>query len=518
MIRKIAIFGEPLTGKSTIAEELNKKIKDLKVVEASANLIYLIANNFKKLPSKENVLISKLKDAFNKKSSKRKISREKAREIFSFLRNKYSVNFIGKALDEIYSKEEKILLSGLRGYKNASYLKNKDYLIIYLKANKKALVNRFIKKRKYTRKTALEELQKENKLYHTKKIEKIADIVFDSSRLSKNKIVKEIKRKIEEVKECKRCINTDENSFIEFNKKGYCKACETYLKNFDKNSLKKELKLFKSFIGTGKGKYDMMVGLSGGKDSSATLYRVKKMGFTPLAFTFDLGYFHPYIYRRAKNISKKLEVDYEIIPVKRYLTKKMLKRFKRLSEIYKRNKKEEFIVDYVNGRTGYKGVIRPCWVCRELIIHARYFEALKHGVKVIAVGINEWTSLNKTTSKKGFNVSAIRKLKPFKNKPAVYIVHFPFLTQTKLRDTKKILKEMGWNYYKNIQSNAASCLLAHSAEKQLFDNLGFHPDTTRLAREVTVGFMTKEEAKKALKKITKSKYTIPEVLKKAKLI
>jgi hypothetical protein len=196
----------------------------------------------------------------------------------------------------------------------------------------------------------------------------------------------------------------------------------------------------------------------------------------------------------------------------------MLQKFKKMKEIYRRNNKKEFISDYINGREWYKGVIRPCWVCRKLIIHAYYFEALKHGVRVLAIGINEWTSLNKTTSKKGFKVSAIRKLKPFKNKPAVYIVHFPFLTQTKLKETKKILKKIGWNYYRGVQSNAASCLLACAAEKPLYDNLGFHPDTTRLAREVTVGFLTKDEAKKALKKITKLKYNVPSILRKAKLV
>ena len=76
---------------------------------------------------------------------------------------------------------------------------------------------------------------------------------------------------------------------------------------------------------------------------------------------------------------------------------------------------------------------------------------------------------------------------------------------------------MGWNYYHNVQSNAASCLLADAAEKPLYKNLGFHPDTTRLAREVTVGFLTKKKAKRALKKVKRSRYTIPQILKKANL-
>lgn len=320
------------------------------------------------------------------------------------------------------------------------------------------------------------------------------------------------------IQECKKCINTNQNPHITFNKGGYCYICESFTKNFDKKVLAKELKFLKSFIGSGKGKYDIMVGLSGGKDSSATLYRLKQMGFTPLAYTFDTGYFHPYIYKRARNVAKMCGVDYEIISVKQYLTPKMLRRFRRMSEIYKRNKKEEFVKDYSEGREGYKGVIRPCWVCRELIIHARYYEALKHGVQVIATGLNEWTSLKQSTMGKKFTVSAIKELKPFPKKPAVYIIHFPFLIQAKLKDTRKILKKMGWNYYHTVQSNAASCLLAWAAEKPLYKYLSFHPDTTRLSREVTVGFLTKKEAKKALEKVRKCPYTIPQILKRAGLV
>ena len=142
------------------------------------------------------------------------------------------------------------------------------------------------------------------------------------------------------MKECKRCINTSQNPFIEFNKSGYCNTCEMYLKNFSKVALKKELRFLKSFIGKGKKKYDIMVGLSGGKDSSATLYQLKEMGFTPLAYTFNTGYFPPYIYRRAKSVAKKCGVDYQIIPVKKYLTNDMRQRFRRMAELYKRNKKE----------------------------------------------------------------------------------------------------------------------------------------------------------------------------------
>ena len=321
------------------------------------------------------------------------------------------------------------------------------------------------------------------------------------------------------MKECKKCINTSQNPFIKFSKDGYCHVCEAYKKNFDKKTLAEELKFFKSFRDNSKARHDIIVGLSGGKDSSATLYKIKKMGFNPLAFTLDTGYFPSYIFQRARNVAERMcQVDHEVIPVQKYTTKQDLKLFRRMAQFYSKNKKEEFIKDYATGRRDYQGVVRPCWVCRKILIRAYYSEALKHGVRVVALGINEWTSLKQTTSGKGYTISAIRKLKPFPNKPAVYIVHFPFLIQAKLKDTKEILKKIGWNYYQSVQSNAASCLLAYAAEKPSYDNLGFHPDTTRLAREVTVGFLTKQEARKALKKSRKCKYSVPQILKKAKLI
>jgi len=315
--------------------------------------------------------------------------------------------------------------------------------------------------------------------------------------------------------ECKRCINTSDNSFIRFNNAGYCAVCEVYEKYFDAGMLKKELIFLQSFAKKRKGKYNVMVGLSGGKDSSATLYLAKKIGLSPLAFSLNTGYFPDYIFRRAKAVAKACKTDYKILTIKQYVTKKTIQKFRQMSMLYERNNKNEFTDDYVKGRIGYQGIVRPCWVCRNILIRAYYNEALKHNVQIVILGINEWTCLKKSTTKKRLSFSAIRKLKPFKNKPAVFIVHLPFLLQMKLRETKNILKRIRWNYYKKVQSNAYSCLLACAAEKQLYKNLGFHPDTTRLAREVTVGFLSKKEARNALKRVKTCRYTVKEVLSKA---
>ena len=146
---------------------------------------------------------------------------------------------------------------------------------------------------------------------------------------------------------------------------------------------------------------------------------------------------------------------------------------------------------------------------------------MRHGVRVIVLGINEWAGLSQNSGSKKFVFSAIRKLQPFKNKPAVYVVHLPFLLQRKIGDTKKILKQLGWKIPRGerlVESNSNSCLFARAAESKARRMLGFHPDATRLAREVTVGFITKGEARRALEKNHHYQYSVKRVLKNAKVI
>lgn len=112
-------------------------------------------------------------------------------------------------------------------------------------------------------------------------------------------------------------------------------------------------------------------------------------------------------------------------------------------------------------------------------------------------------------------------MRPYKNKPAIYIVHLPFLLQRNIKNTKNILKDLRWKKpigENLIESNSNSCLFALAAEDRATKMLGFHPDTTRLAREVTAGFISKKEAKLALSKKHKYPHTVSEVLKRANII
>lgn len=322
--------------------------------------------------------------------------------------------------------------------------------------------------------------------------------------------------------ECKICINTTKNPSIHIDENGICSVCNHFNEYFNKQDLDKELKFIKEFI-TNK-KYDCMVGLSGGKDSSAMLYTVKQMGFTPLAFSFKAGYneMTNTVKEKIDRITQNMDVDYEIIDIHKHISDVDKSCFEKMGEVYDKPYSTEteklFKEIYCEGRKYYSTkqnvefpFIRPCQICRKVAIKAYYEEAVKRNIKIVFVGINEWAS------NKDNKYSAIRKLKPFEDKPEVYIVHLPFLVGRKYEDLPEILEKIGWireNLDHEVDTGGSACLLARACEKKANELLGFHLDSARLSREITVGFISKEKAKEAIKYGSReSEYSVNEVLK-----
>lgn len=330
------------------------------------------------------------------------------------------------------------------------------------------------------------------------------------------------------MKICKRCINTTNNPSITIDGEGICNVCRDYEKKYDEKKLDEEFEFLKTFIDDNK-EFNSMVALSGGKDSSAMLYSVNELGFKPLAFTFEVGYniLTEKLKVKIANICKNIGVKHEYIDIHPYITEIDRECFRKTAELYDKsidnNSKEEFKKIYFEGRKHYSTkdktimpFVRPCQICRKIAIKAYYGEAIKRNIRIVFVGINEWTGLSNNT------YTSIRELKPFADKPSVFIVHLPFLLHRKLNDLNSILSKIGWEREtgdNKVDTGGSACMLARIAEAKSTDMLGFNIDESRLSREITVGFLDRDTALEAIKNSKRSiDKTMNEVLRESDIL
>ena len=119
-------------------------------------------------------------------------------------------------------------------------------------------------------------------------------------------------------KMCKRCVSDTSISSLELDSNGICQYCKIH-DEMDKeyplnnNSFSKLLTICKKIKTDGKNKrYDCVVGISGGKDSSYLLYLVKKkLQLRPLAVHYDNGFDSDTSVSNILRICEKLDVDLE---------------------------------------------------------------------------------------------------------------------------------------------------------------------------------------------------------------
>jgi len=105
---------------------------------------------------------------------------------------------------------------------------------------------------------------------------------------------------------------------IKFDSLGNCNHCNNYFNNFTKLQYQGEASdkiirdIVKKIKDTGRrSKYDCLIGVSGGVDSSYVAYLVKELGLRPLAVHMDNGWDSIEAVENIKNICNKLDIDYQ---------------------------------------------------------------------------------------------------------------------------------------------------------------------------------------------------------------
>ena len=115
---------------------------------------------------------------------------------------------------------------------------------------------------------------------------------------------------------CNYCVMDTSDEMIEFDNSGRCNHCLSFEKNIKPILIqKKDKKLFEKLIKKIKNeeknkKYDSIIGLSGGTDSSYIVHLAKLNGLRPLIIHFDNGWDSELAIQNIENIIKKTNFDY----------------------------------------------------------------------------------------------------------------------------------------------------------------------------------------------------------------
>jgi N-acetyl sugar amidotransferase len=249
---------------------------------------------------------------------------------------------------------------------------------------------------------------------------------------------------------CTRCLMDSTVRGIRFDSNGICNFCrmhdqleqqhpldETGKKNFEK--------LIAKIKKDGKNKeYDCIVGVSGGRDSTYTLYTAVKAGLRPLAVHFDNGWNSEIAVNNIKNTTNKLNIDLHTVVADWEEFKDLQIAFLKASV-----SDAEVPTDYV-------------------IISTMFQEANNAGVKYILNGHSfrtegiaplGWTyedgrylkSVHKQFGKMkitSFPIISLTELLYYTFVKQIKFIHVPEFVEYKQSDVDRVLtEECGWKYY-----------------------------------------------------------------------
>lgn len=291
---------------------------------------------------------------------------------------------------------------------------------------------------------------------------------------------------------CEKCIMDKSAPEITFNEEGICNFCiqaEQSLKDVEKE--KHKLSYFVEEIKKSKGKYNCLIGLSGGLDSSYLLHKAVEMGLKPLCFSVDNGWQNPLADENIMKLVEGMQVPYYRYPID-------LKEFRDLQSA--------FI------QAGQKNIEIPT---DHILFATTYEMAEKYGIKWILSGGNVATESIMPASW-GYNARDLVHLKDvYKKMKGKKIKHSPTLSLLKWNwlkwaknirilylldytgyDRGEALKILGEKYdYKPYHEKHCESMFTWWFQNwYLFEKFGIDKRKAHLSSLIASGQMTRSEA------------------------
>ncbi len=312
------------------------------------------------------------------------------------------------------------------------------------------------------------------------------------------------------MRRCTRCILPETFPRIKFNDKGVCNYCHDFKgkKKLEEdkaiyfNKFKKLIKQIKS-----KHDYDCTLSYSGGKDSTYTLYILKKIfNLRVLTLTFDNGFLPEQTFKNIRNICENLEVDNMIFKPNFEILKKIFrhaadtpmyspKTLERASTIctsciglikfiFLKIAIEKKIPMMAWGWSPGQAPIRSSIMKINPVLFKITQNALKTPMKkIVGEKINPYfLNDNQFKNEKDF---------PYNVSPLAFMEYNEYKILNKL-------KELEWYAPRGVDKNSTNCLLNSFANKIHIEQYGYHPYAFEIAEMVRAGIISREDG---LKKI-----------------
>lgn len=306
---------------------------------------------------------------------------------------------------------------------------------------------------------------------------------------------------------CRRCVMDTTDPDIIFDAEGICNHCKRAEKQFlmppfslnkeDKEKeLKKNIQLIKE-NGIGK-KYDCVIGLSGGVDSSYVAYLVLKLGLRPLAVHLDNGWNSDIAEENIRNICQKLDLDLVTVHVDweefKDLQLAFLKSSTPDSEIPSDHAIVSILYQYAR-KYRIKYIISGVNQTSESIMAQSWSEGHKDWIYIKNIYKRFGSQRKKLLSFPHMSIRKIWMYKVFHR--IVWFSILDYIDYDKEEAKKIILKELNWKNYgrKHGESNYTKIF----QEYILPQKFGFDKRKGHLSSLIVAGQITREEALEKLK-------------------
>ena len=315
----------------------------------------------------------------------------------------------------------------------------------------------------------------------------------------------------EKIKVCSRCIYDESISSISFNENGICNYCEIIdkLKEQYKTGTTEGEKKFFEIINQikrqGKGeKYDCVIGVSGGTDSSYMLSKAVEWGLRPLAAHYDNTWNTAIATENIRKITTQLKVDLYTHVIDNKEADDIIKAFFKASvpdldcatdialaeTLYRAA--DKYGIKYI--LEGHSFVAEGISPLSALYMDGKYIRAVHRIFGELSM--KTFPNMEFWTFMKWILFKRIKKVRPLW-----------YINYSKQEAQKYLEKEFGWQYYGGHHLENRITAFHHSYYNPI--KFGIDNRNNSLSASVRAGLITRDEA---LKQYSESPYMEPELL------